>query len=838
MDENWDDDFSTPSVTATETKPTDENNNESEPKKMGFGRSRPAENLDNSSEKKPFGRGRPGEGGNRSGFGFGNKSNDNNEDENKKGFGNRDNNNENGEKRGFGSFRRNDDSGEGGERKSFGGFRRNDGENGERKPFNRRNNENSEDGEKKPFGGGFNRRNNNNEGDNEGGEKRGFRKFGNDDNGERRSFNRRDNNDSEGGEKRGFRKFGNDENGERRTFNRRDNNDSEGGEKKPFGGGFNRRNNEDNEGGEKRGFNRRDNNDGEGGKGFGRGFNRQNDSEGGERKGFNRNRDNDESGEKRSFNRNNENGERKFNRDKSSGDGEGRSFRRDGENSERRGPKKEGEGESEAPKRERYIPEDTEETEASLFSTIAVGVNFKKQVEIKTTLSGNRNEEIKPLTSFSDAKFSELLMGNITKSKYEIPTAVQKNAIPIILARRDLMACAQTGSGKTAAFVLPIMKNILEDGIESSQLSSMQEPQALILSPTRELALQIFHECKKFSHDSIIKTGILYGGVDTGYQLRKLDQGCNILVATPGRLLDVLEKKKISLEKVKYFVLDEADRMLDMGFEKAVREILEKGQVHKKGDRCTFMFSATFPNEIQQLAQDFLHDYLFLAVGEVGGANTDVEQTIFKVTKFEKRNKCIEMIDEIGNEKTMIFVEHKKNADVLGFFLIQKGYPATTIHGDRLQSQREAALNEFKNGKANIIVCTAVAARGLDIEKVNHVINYDLPSSIDEYVHRIGRTGRCGNLGKAISFFDPETENDRKLARPLVRIFTQAQQQVPEWLNSFAEDSVGTAFTGNSCSTDLRSKFKSLSVEAKSAPTPAANTATTTSGNGEEESWD
>ena len=436
------------------------------------------------------------------------------------------------------------------------------------------------------------------------------------------------------------------------------------------------------------------------------------------------------------------------------------------------------------------------------------------------------------MSSFDEAGFSDLLLENIKKTKYSVPTSVQKYSIPIILKRRDLMACAQTGSGKTAAFVLPILKNILEDGIESSQLSSIQQPQALILSPTRELALQILHECNKFSHGSIIKIQVVYGGVYFGFQCDKMEKGCNILVATPGRLLHIIESKKISLEKVKYFVLDEADRMLDMGFEKAVREILEKGKVREKSDRCTFMFSATFPDEIQRLAQDFLNDYLFLAVGQIGGANTDVEQNIYKVTKYEKRDKCIEILDQIGNEKTMIFVEHKKDADVNAFMLIQKGYPATSIHGDRQQSQRELALREFKNGSKNILVCTAVAARGLDIAKVNHVINFDLPSTIDEYVHRIGRTGRCGNLGKSISFFDPENENDQKLARPLVRILSQADQTVPEWLNSFSEYSVTNSTSTDTQSTDLRSKFNRMKIE------PKLSAFSETRAVIEEESWD
>ena len=250
-----------------------------------------------------------------------------------------------------------------------------------------------------------------------------------------------------------------------------------------------------------------------------------------------------------------------------------------------------------------------------------------------------------------------------------------------------------------------------------------------------------------------------------------------------------------------------------MGFEKSVRDILTKGSIQAKGERTTLMFSATFPKEIQHLAQDFLNNYLFLAVGIVGGANSDVEQSFHKCTKFEKRDKVVEILNEIGQDKVMIFIEHKKQADVMGFYLLQKGYPTTTLHGDRLQSQRELALKEFKTGKSNIIVCTSVAARGLDIEKVNHVINVDLPQTVDEYVHRIGRTGRCGNIGKAISFFDPESDNDLKLARPLARILVESGQPVPDWLSSFAEDSIGTAFASKECTDDLRVGIEKLGIK-------------------------
>ena len=643
-------------------------------------------------------------------------------------------------------------------------------------------------------GGGFRSR------DGEEGESGGRGGFGGGRGGRGGGFRSRD---GEEGESSGRGGFG----GGRGGFRNRDGEEGESGGRGGFGGG---------RGGRGGGFRSRDGEEGEssgrGGFGGGRGGFRSRDGEEGEsggRGGFGGGR-----------------GGRGGRRDGEEGESSGRGgfgggrggFRsRDGEEGGFKSRDDNGEPKEGEEKRERYIPEEVEDNEQNLFHNFSTGVNFKKQSEIAVDISGKDSESIKPLNHFSEANLSELLYENVKKSGYEIPTPVQKYAIPAILKKRDLMACAQTGSGKTAAFLLPIMTNILHDGIESSSLMAVQMPQALILSPTRELALQIFNECKKFSFRSMIKCGILYGGVDTGFQLRKLEQGCNILVATPGRLMDVLEKGKISLEKVKYFVLDEADRMLSMGFEENVRTILQKGSIQQKGERVTLMFSATFPKEIQQLAQDFLSDYLFLAVGVVGGANTDVTQTIHKVARFEKRDKCVEILNEIGIEKTMIFIEHKKQADVLGFFLLQKGYPTTTLHGDRLQSQREEALNQFKSGKANIIVCTSVAARGLDIEKVNHVINYDLPQTVDELVHRIGRTGRCGNLGKATSFFDETSDNDMKLARPIVKMLTLASQEVPSWLTEAAENSVGSAFHGNECKDDMRGQFGKLSVAAPAA---------------------
>ena len=280
-------------------------------------------------------------------------------------------------------------------------------------------------------------------------------------------------------------------------------------------------------------------------------------------------------------------------------------------------------------------------------------------------------------------------------------------------------------------------------------------PSAVIVAPTRELAIQIKDEARKFAFGSMVRAVVAYGGTSTGFQMRQLFSGCHVLIATPGRLMDFVEKGKVTFQNVKYLVLDEADRMLDMGFMPKVREIVSAASMPAKGERQTLMFSATFPNEVQTLAAEFLADnYLFLSIGMVGCASQDVEQTILAVEKFKKRDKLTEILKEAGTDRTLVFVETKRNADFIATYLSDQGFPTTSIHGDRLQREREQALADFKLGRMPVLVATAVAARGLDIKGVKHVINYDLPNQIDEYVHRIGRTGRVGNVGRATSFFD------------------------------------------------------------------------------------
>ncbi|XP_032061489.1 probable ATP-dependent RNA helicase DDX4 [Aythya fuligula] len=430
-----------------------------------------------------------------------------------------------------------------------------------------------------------------------------------------------------------------------------------------------------------------------------------------------------------------------------------------------------------------YIPPPPPDDEETIFARYQTGINFDKYDENIVEVSGL--DPPAPLMSFEEASLCQTLNKNIARAGYSKLTPVQKYSIPIILAGRDLMACAQTGSGKTAAFLLPIVAQMMRDGVTASSFKKQQEPECIIVAPTRELINQIFLEARKFVYGTCIRPVVIYGGTQTGHSIRQIMQGCNILCATPGRLLDIIGKEKIGLCELKYLVLDEADRMLDMGFGLDMKKLISSPDMPSKEKRQTLMFSATFPEEVQRLAGEFLKmDYLFVVVGHVGGACSDVQQSILLVPQYSKRDKLIEILHMTGNERTMVFVETKKKADYIAAFLCQENIPTTSIHGDREQREREVALQDFRSGKCPVLVATSVAARGLDIENVQHVINFDLPSTIEVYVHRIGRTGRCGNTGKAISFFD--NGSDGHLAQPLVKVLSDAHQEVPVWLEELA----------------------------------------------------
>ena len=299
---------------------------------------------------------------------------------------------------------------------------------------------------------------------------------------------------------------------------------------------------------------------------------------------------------------------------------------------------------------------------------------------------------------------------------------------------------------------------------------------------------QIHDEARKFAYRSWVRPAVVYGGADINQQLRSIERGCDLLSATPGRLVDLIERGRISLSNIKYLVLDEADRMLDMGFEPQIRHIVQGVDMPGTAERQTLMFSATFPRDIQMLAKDFLKDYVFLSVGRVGSTSENITQKIEYVEDNDKRSVLLDILASQPKEDlglTLVFVETKRMADMLSDFLMGNNLPATSIHGDRTQREREMALQTFRTGRTPIMVATAVAARGLDIPNVTHVVNYDLPSDIDDYVHRIGRTGRAGNTGVSTAFFNRGNKN---IVRDLLELLREANQDIPGWLETVAHE--------------------------------------------------
>ena len=424
------------------------------------------------------------------------------------------------------------------------------------------------------------------------------------------------------------------------------------------------------------------------------------------------------------------------------------------------------------------------------------GINFANYDDIPVEASGHNVPD--PVGQFTNPPLDDHLLDNIRLASYTTPTPVQKYSIPIVMAGRDLMACAQTGSGKTGGFLFPILSQAYINGpsLQPTQggagfRSRKAFPTSLILAPTRELVSQIHEEARKFAYRSWVRPCVVYGGADIGMQLRAIEKGCDLLVATPGRLVDLIERGRISLANIKYLVLDEADRMLDMGFEPQIRRIVEGEDMPPTQARQTLMFSATFPRDIQMLARDFLKDYVFLSVGRVGSTSENITQKVEYVEDMDKRSVLLDILHTHGAGLTLIFVETKRMADSLSDFLINQSFPATSIHGDRTQRERERALEMFRSGRCPILVATAVAARGLDIPNVTHVINYDLPTDIDDYVHRIGRTGRAGNTGLSTAFFN---RGNRGVVRDLIELLKEANQEVPGFLENIARE--GSGFGG------------------------------------------
>lgn len=337
---------------------------------------------------------------------------------------------------------------------------------------------------------------------------------------------------------------------------------------------------------------------------------------------------------------------------------------------------------------------------------------------------------------------------------YETPTPIQKQAIPAVLKGRDLIACAETGTGKTAAFLLPILNTLL-DG------PKRPGTRVLILSPTRELANQTEEACRKLAPKGITCTAII-GGSSYKRQMDSLRGGANIVIATPGRLIDLMDQGVADFRGLTHLVLDEADRMLDMGFLPSIKRI----ERAIPATRQTLFFSATMSPEIEGIAYKMLRDPETIEVSPRGKTAGLIEQTAYSVAQSSKMVLLLELLEKDALERVLVFTRTKRGADRLAHVLEKRAHKSNRIHGDRSQSQRDAALRAFKSGQTNVLVATDVAARGIDIDCVQHVINYDIPQVPEDYVHRIGRTGRAGNRGRAITIFTlAEEHNMRAIER-------------------------------------------------------------------------
>jgi len=351
---------------------------------------------------------------------------------------------------------------------------------------------------------------------------------------------------------------------------------------------------------------------------------------------------------------------------------------------------------------------------------------------------------------FSELGLIDPLQKAVAHEGYTIPTPIQEQAIPVVLAGRDILGCAQTGTGKTASFVLPILQRLHEqkkaDGIGGHPLK------ALILTPTRELATQIHESIENYGRFLNMKSVVIFGGVSQSRQVSDLRRGCDFIVATPGRLMDLMNQNYIVLNGIEYFVLDEADRMLDMGFVHEVKRIIAR--LPKK--RQTLFFSATMPPAIQSLVQVLLTNPVEITVKPESTTTELVEQKLYYVQKNEKRSLLHHLLKTTPKESVLVFTRTKHGADRVARDLNQAGFNATAIHGDKTQQSREKSLQNFKDGKMQVLVATDIAARGIDINDLALVVNFDLPNIPETYVHRIGRTGRAGAFGKAISFCDFE----------------------------------------------------------------------------------
>jgi ATP-dependent RNA helicase RhlE len=379
--------------------------------------------------------------------------------------------------------------------------------------------------------------------------------------------------------------------------------------------------------------------------------------------------------------------------------------------------------------------------------------------------------------TFEKLGLSKYLLQAIKEQKYDTPTPIQAQAIPIILEKKDILAGAQTGTGKTAGFTLPMLE--LLSRAKKDHTKKAHHVKALILTPTRELALQVEESVRLYGKHLPFKSAVIFGGVKINSQIVALRKGVEIVVATPGRLLDHISQKTINLSKVDFLILDEADRMLDMGFVNDIKKVI----THLPKERQTLLFSATYSDEIKKLSEKFLRSPSLIEVARRNTSSEIVKQAVYHVDKERKRELLTYLINEGKWQQVLVFTRTKHGANRLSGQLEKDGITAVAIHGNKSQNARTKALADFKKGDVRVLVATDIAARGIDIDQLPHVVNYELPNVSEDYVHRIGRTGRAGNEGEALSLVCVDEDEFLKNIEKLIN------KDIPKvWIKGFKPD--------------------------------------------------
>ena len=387
------------------------------------------------------------------------------------------------------------------------------------------------------------------------------------------------------------------------------------------------------------------------------------------------------------------------------------------------------------------------------------------------------------VSAFAALGLSEPLLRALAHERYTTPTPIQTKAVPHVLAGRDLFGCAQTGTGKTAAFALPLIERLMKD----RRPAAPKHCRILVLAPTRELAGQIHDSFKAYGRHAHLKSAVIYGGVNQNPQASAVARGVDVLVATPGRLLDLIGQRLVEIKTVEYLVLDEADRMLDMGFIHDVRRIV--GMLPRQ--RQTLFFSATLPAEVRDLADTMLRDPLEVKTTPQATTAETVAQSVFHIPQKQKRSLLVHLLQTGGMGRVIVFTRTKRGANKLAQDLDKAGVRAAAIHGNKSQNQREKALADFKSPRPPVLIATDIAARGIDVDEVSHVVNFELPHEPETYVHRIGRTGRAGLTGEAVSFCDREEEDRLQAIERLLRRRIPVRNDIPADLPKVESSSSG-----------------------------------------------